>query len=520
MARFDLNDDNVVVIVGSGAGGGTLAARLCAKGVPVVMLEAGAAIEPNEFLQDEHAAADQLSWRDERVSTGNWNIATDYKDGPTWICKVLGGTTVHWTGMALRFKPHEFEPLGTYGPIEGSDLVDWPIRYSEIEGYYTQAEKRMGVSGLHGLPSHPLNNHSRVFWYGAQKAGFTGLSRGHMAINVEPYAGRPGSLQDGFTMQGDRRSAKWSTAVVDIPEAMTTGKLELRTGCRAVEIEHDGNDAVTAIVYVDRDGNRRRQKCRYMIVAGNAIETPRLLLASASGRHPAGLGNASDNVGRHYMRHTTGSVWAVYDKPIRMYRGENMTAMVTDEARHDPSRGFSSGYYLQVLGISLPGLARGLKPGWWGVEFAKTIERYGSMAGFYAMGEDLPQRGNRVTLHESKVDEFGVPVACIHCDDHPNDARMREHAYDSMRRIHQAAGAVRLVESPPYPASHNMGTTRMSDDPAAGVVDRDCRVHGLKNLYVSDGSVFCSSASANPTLTIVALSMRLGDHLAAQIAAA
>ncbi|PZQ45981.1 MAG: 2-keto-gluconate dehydrogenase [Rhodovulum sulfidophilum] len=513
MANYDLNDDQVVVIVGSGAGGGTLAARICAAGIPVVMLEAGAPTTPEEYIQDEHAAAAQLSWSDERLATGSWNIATESPTAPTWICKVLGGTTVHWTGMALRFKPYEFAPLSTYGAIAGSDLIDWPVSWDELDPYYVEAEKRMGVSGLHGLPSHPLNNHSRVFWHGARRAGFKQLSQGHMAINVEPYAGRPGSLQDGFTMQGDRRNAKWSTAVVDIPEAMASGKLDLRTRCRAVEIEHGADNEVTAVVYVDGTGGRKRQKCRYLVLAGNAIETPRLLLASASGRFPNGLGNGSDKLGRYYMRHTTGSVWGTYEKPVRMYRGENMTAMVCDEARHDPARGFANGYYLQVLGISLPAIAKGLKSGWWGREFAEMIERYGSMAGFYAMGEDLPQPGNRVSLHASRVDEFGVPIACIHCDDHPNDIRMREHAYASMRRIHDGAGAVKVVTAAPYPASHNMGTTRMSRDPADGVVDPTGRVHEMRNLYVNDGSVFCSSASANPTLTIVALSLRLGDHL-------
>lgn len=217
------------------------------------------------------------------------------------------------------------------------------------------------------------------------------------------------------------------------------------------------------------------------------------------------------------MRHTTSSVWSVFDKPVRMYRGEMMPGLVSDEAGNNPKRGFVGGYYIQLLSLSLPAVAGSINPGWWGRDFAWAIERYGNMAGIYGLGEDMPRYGNRVVLHPDRVDRFGVPLAVVHYDEHPNDVLMREHSYDRMQKLHEAAGAVRCYRAPPYPASHNMGTTRMSGSPDEGVVNEWGASHEVSNLFVADGSVFPTSAAANPTLTIVALALRQAEHICAMI---
>lgn len=145
------------------------------------------------------------------------------------------------------------------------------------------------------------------------------------------------------------------------------------------------------------------------------------------------------------------------------------------------------------------------------------MERYGNMAVLFAHGEDLPQAQNRITLHETRTDRAGVPIPVIHYDEHANDLAMQAHAYDTMAAIHEAAGAVRSHQSPPWSASHNMGTARMSKDPADGVVDPWGRAHEVANLFVADGSVFPTSASANPTLTIVALALRQSEEIKRQL---
>ena len=514
MNCIDLDDDHAVIVIGTGAGGATVAKVLCDSEINVIALEAGPQIEAEEFVQDEWTSYRTLSWDDERIAAGSWNVARDHPTSPIWHCRVVGGSTVHWLGVALRMGEDEFRSLSTYGPIKGADLLDWPIGLSELCPYYERAEKIMGVTGTNGRPRQPVNNNYKVMHAGATRAGYKRIGRGRLAINAAPYDGRPASRQDGFTLQGDRSQAKWCTSYIEIPRALATGRLDLRPQSRVIQIEHDRSGRIVAVVYVDAAGNRRRQRCRAVVVAGNSIESPRLLLHSASGRFPMGLANGSGHVGKHYMRHVMGTLWSVFEKSIHFHRGETMPGLVADESSHNPERGFVGGYYIELNAMSLPALAVLLRPGLWGTELAWALERYSNMAGLIAIGEDMPRATNAVILHSDRFDRFGVPLAVVHYDDHPNDTAMRNHAYKAMTAIHEAAGAVRCYELPPFPATHNLGTLRMSSLPEDGVVDRNGKAHEVSNLFVADGSVFTTSGAANPTLTIVALAVRLGEHLA------
>jgi choline dehydrogenase-like flavoprotein len=348
---------------------------------------------------------------------------------------------------------------------------------------------------------------------GAKRAGYTDVSTGRMAINTIPRDGRPATIQDGFNYQGDKQCAHWSTLTAEIPKAAKTGRLDLRPESMAIRIEHDPSGRATGVIYIDREGNEQRQKARAICIAGNAIETARLLLNSCSSLFPDGLANSSGQVGRNYMRHLTGSVFATFDKPVRMYRGETMAGIVTDESRNDPARGFVGGYYMQMLSLGPSFLATFLSPRAWGRDFAEVMEQYDHMAGMWLVGEDLPQESNRVTLNQDVRDQFGQPVPNVHVDDHANDATMREHAYTAGESVYDAVKARRTFRVAPYPTTHNLGTARMSSRPEDGVVNGFGRTHDVPNLFVSDGSVMTSSAAANPTLTIVALALRQADHI-------
>jgi choline dehydrogenase-like flavoprotein len=146
------------------------------------------------------------------------------------------------------------------------------------------------------------------------------------------------------------------------------------------------------------------------------------------------------------------------------------------------------------------------------------MDAYENMAGMWLVGEDMPQESNRVTLNTEVKDQHGLPVVNVHFDDHPNDIAMRRHAYQQGAAIYDAVGATRTLPTPPYPSTHNLGTNRMSEKPADGVVNRFGRTHDIPNLFVSDGSQFTTGAAENPTLTIVALAMRQADHIAQEIA--
>ena len=514
MATFDLNDDSVVVIVGSGAGGGTLAHELTTRGIDVVLLEAGAEQSTSTYVNDEWESFGQLAWLDKRFATGGWRVATDFPNLPAWICKTVGGSTTHWAGASLRFQEHEFKVRERYGEVEGANLLDWPIDLAEMEPFYARAEDKLGVTRTNGIPGLPGNNNFKVLYNGATKVGYKTVHTGRMAINSRPRDDRASCQQVGFCFQGCKMGAKWSTLYSEIPKAMATGHLELRTESQALQVLHDASGKVTGVLYADRDGKQQEQKARVVAIAGNSIESPRLLLNSASSMFPDGLANSSGEVGRNYMRHTTGSVYAAMPDPVHMWRGTTMAGIIQDEAENDPSRGFVGGYEMETLSLGLPFMAAFLDPGAWGSDFARKMETYRTMAGMWIVGEDMPQSDNRVTLHESDKDIHGMPVPSVAFTDHPNDVAMREHAYKQGAAVYDAAGAKETFRVPPYPSTHNLGTNRMSENPRDGVVNRWGQTHDIANLFVSDGSQFTTGAAENPTLTIVALAIRQAGHIA------
>jgi choline dehydrogenase-like flavoprotein len=515
-AKFDLNDDSVVVVIGSGAGGGVLATDLALKGIKVVCLEAGARHENHEFLNDEWASFVQLAWTDMRTTSGSWRVAKDFANLPAWIVKAVGGSTTHWAGASLRFQEHEFRARTVYGDVKGASLLDWPITLADMAPYYAKAEDRMGVTRTNGIAGLPGNNNYKVLEKGAKALGYKEVHTGRMAINTADRDGRGSCQQIGFCFQGCKSGAKWSTLYAELPKGEATGKLEVRPNSHVLRIEHDAKGKVTGVVYADEKGAQQRQKARIVAVAGNSIESPRILLNSASSMFKDGMANSSGQVGRNYMRHMTGSVYGVFDRPVKMWRGTTMAGIVSDEARHDPKRGFVGGYELETLGLGLPFMAAFLDPGAWGREFTTALDSYENMAGMWIVGEDMPQEKNRITLSSAK-DKHGMPAANVHFDDHPNDIAMRNHAYKQGSAIYEAVGATRTFPTTPYPSTHNLGTNRMSDKPRDGVVNKWGQTHDIKNLFVSDGSVFTTGGAENPTLTIVALAMRQADYIADQM---
>ncbi|MDE2582419.1 MAG: GMC family oxidoreductase [Rhodospirillales bacterium] len=514
---FALDDDHVMVVIGSGAGGGTLAAELAKKGIDVVVLEAGKLTPRTEFLPDEWASFTQLAWLDKRTTSGTWRVAKDFPGLPAWICKTVGGTSVHWAGAALRIQPHEFKARTTYGNLPGANLLDWPVTREELDPYYTRAEDKMGVTRTHGMPGLPGNNNFKVMYGGATKLGYKECSTGHMAINSTFRDGRNHCFQRGFCFQGCRYGAKWSTLYTEIPQGQATGHMELRPECHVSRIEHDKTGKVTAVLYYDASGHLQRQKARAVSVAGNSIETPRLLLLSESSKFPDGLANSSGQVGRNYLRHTTASVYATFDHQVDMFKGTTMAGIISDESRFDPSRGFVGGFHMETISLGLAFYSSFLNPGAWGKEFAEAMDGYSRTAGMWIVGEDMPQESNRITLNHDVKDQFGLPVANVHFDDHPNDTAMRDYGFERGEAVYRAVGARKTYRVPPYPSTHNLGTCRMSEKPSDGVCNSYGQAHDVPNLFISDGSQFTTGAAENPTLTIVTLALRQADHIAAQM---
>ena len=243
-----------------------------------------------DFINDEWASFSQLAWKDMRTTSGTWRVAHDFPNLPAWIVKSVGGSTVHWAGASLRFQDYEFKARSTYGNIAGANVADWPITLAEMEPWYAKAEDKMGTTGTNGIPRLPGNNNYKVLEAGARKLGYKEVHTGNMSINSQPRDDRGACQQIGFCFQGCKSGGKWSTLYTEIPKGEATGNLEVRPNAMALRIEHDARGKVTGVVYADGGGKQQRQKARVVAVAGNSLESPRLLLNSASSHVPARAG--------------------------------------------------------------------------------------------------------------------------------------------------------------------------------------------------------------------------------------
>jgi choline dehydrogenase-like flavoprotein len=503
--RYELTDDSVVVVIGSGAGGGTVSNELAQKGIDVVCLEAGNRLTLADVENDAAAMDQKMGWHDKRLGT------------PVWLCKTVGGTTMRWSGVTPRFRDFEFKARSTYGGLGDTSLIDWPLSLEELEPYYDKAEDKMGVSGTHGTPPSFETTNYKVMKAGAQRIGYREITSARTAINSVTRDGRPACQQIGFCWSGCAVGAKWSTLYTEIPKAEATGHFELRSGAMALQIKHDAGGRVRSVIYADSSGALHEQRARAVCVAGNVVETTRLLHNSSSNLFPEGLGNSSGHLGRNYTRHVMSLTLALMPGPVNFYRGTRQSGLILDEQRHDKQRGFAGGYVIETAADQPYGIAAML--GGWGEDVADFLEQYTHIAGCWITGEDPPESHNRITFHATERDAYGLPIPVIEYRDHENSIAMKKHAIRQCESIYEALGAKRVESRPDIGGGcHNMGVARMSERPADGVTDRWGRVHDIPNLFVSDGSLFSSSAAPNPTLTIVALAIRQAEHIASAMA--
>jgi choline dehydrogenase-like flavoprotein len=502
MARqYEPNDSSVVVVIGSGAGGGTLSNELAQKGIDVVCLEAGSRLTLADVVNDPPAMDGKMGWHDKRIVS------------MVWTCKTVGGTTMRWSGVTPRIQEHEFKALSTYGQLDSSTtLIDWPLTLEELEPYYIKAEDKMGVSGTGDIPPSAETNNFKVMAAGARQIGYKEVSSARMAINPVARAGRPACQQISFCNSGCAIGAKWSTLYTEISAAELTDHFELRTQAMAVRINHDDEGRVTGVVYADADGNLHEQKARAVAIAGNVVETTRILLNSESAMFPYGLANSSGQVGRNYMRHMFGAALAVMPKPVNYHRGARQTGVIYDEQYHKPERGFAAGYEIQT--IALDPWNTSASVGGWGPDNTVFTQNYTHVAGLFITGEDPPEAVNRISLHATEKDAQGLPVPVIEYRDHPNSVAMRTHSLKMSQALFESLGATDFWGGDAPVGCHNIGVARMSADPKDGVLNRWGQAHDIDNLFISDGSAFSTSAAANPTLTIVALAIRQADHIA------
>jgi choline dehydrogenase-like flavoprotein len=530
------------VIVGSGAAGGVIARELSQAGHSVVVLEQGPYRTAQDFTHDEwsvmfeqefsgQSVGDRQTFRHREHETAEERFLSPE---PAYYARGVGGSTVHFSGNYWRLRPIDFKEHSVVGDIPDATLSDWPISYEELEPWYSLAEWEIGVSGAPGpndpprsrpypLPPMPIKSAGVLFEKGAKALGMT-PQVAPVAILSQPYRGRPACVNCGWCIGfGCEMNAKSSTLATMIPEAERTGNCEIRPLSTVARVDVDEQDRARGVVYFDSEGKEQYQKARSVVLSANGAETPRLLLMSATDRHPDGLGNSSGMVGKNLMFNAHSIAYGVFEHPLHEYKGIQCTRIALDYYDSDPKRGFFGGGALDSRPYlnGFPTLfALGGVPSdgpRWGAEYKAMLEYTftRNMAVTTAV-TSLPMLRNNITLDPNHTDSFGRPALRVTYADHPDDLAMTAFLQKKALGVLDAAGAERTWHSEikeESVAAHLLGTCRMGDDPKTSVVDRWHRSHDIANLFICDGSSMVTSGRGQPTLTIQALAFRAADYM-------
>jgi choline dehydrogenase-like flavoprotein len=510
MRTFAEDDEVDIAIVGLGAGGSVLAQRLARAGWRVVGFDAGPFWDPDHDWVSDEGGSHHLYWTEPRVIDGDDPIAL----GSNNSGRGVGGSMVHFAGYAPRFHPSDFATYSTDGVG-----ADWPISYSELAPYYQAMEEELPVAGdawpwgePHRYPhsAHPIGGNGMIFQRGALALGIE-TRVGPVAITNGRFGNRPHCIYRGFCLQGCKVNAKASPLITHIPDALAHG-VEVRPDSMVSAVEVDDRTGRATGVRYFRGGVERRQRARLVAVCGYAIETPRLLLNSATKRWPDGLANDHDQVGRYVMVQGAPQAAGRFSEEIRMYKAP--PPEVTSEAFYetDPAKPYRRGFSIQnVSPLPITWAEHVAAQGHWGLVLREYMRDYVHWATIGALCEYLPQPDNRVTL-DQETDRYGLPVAHFSYSLGDNDRMLLDAARQKQVDILEAAGATEVITIDRN--AHLVGGARMSASPEAGVVNRDLRTWAIPNLYVVDGSVLPTQGAANPALTIMALAARAADRLA------
>ena len=542
-----------VIVVGSGAGGGACAWSLARRGLKVLLLEAGPPYDPARDYLLSDATWEQREFPEKAPTAGRQTFAPLQKLDDRWshlrswsrvrgpmvtgerraawrYSQVVGvgGSTLHFSGEAHRLNPASMKMATRFGVA-----ADWPLTYAELEPYYCEAERLIGVAGPASTaarwrsepclqPPHPLSYASRRLRAGARRLGLA-WEPNALAILSSPLDGRPNCNYCAGCTRGCPRTDKGSVDVTFVRKALATGNCTLKSGCAVTRLEPGARDRVKRVVYLDGSNLEREASAPAVVVACGAVETPRLLLVSSGAGAPDGLANESGQVGRNFMETNYWTSSGLHPEPLGSYRGLPADSICWDFNAPDAIPGVVGGcrFSPTTAEANLAGPINHARRvvGGWGKEHQRRMrETFGNVLSVGGIGEHLPNSRCFIDLDPEKRDRHGVPKARIHGHMGEEDIRRLEFMAKTCRDILAASGVEELVEEygslDALNATHVFGTCRMGDDPATSVVDSFGRSHRWKNLFITDASVFPSSGGGeSPSLTIEALSLRTAEHL-------
>ncbi|HEX5452604.1 MAG TPA: GMC family oxidoreductase [Stellaceae bacterium] len=510
--RCRRDEDEVdFAIIGTGAGGGTLACRLAEAGFSVVAFDAGPFWRPLEDFASDEKEQEKLFWLGERITGGDNPV----QFGSNNSGQSVGGSTVHFQMVSLRFRPERFKARSQLGYA-----VDWPVDPAEMWHYYALVEDALKIAGPVNYPwgpprprypyrQHELNAAGQVLARGCEALGVKWAMTPIATLSAPRGEAHP-CVYRGFCKFGCSTNAKQSALVTWIPRAIKAGA-EIRDLAMVGRIEIGDDGKATGLVY-NREGQWRRQRAKNVVVAGYAIETPRLLLNSECSRFPNGLANSSGLVGRNFMVQSNHGVYGTFEEEIRWYRAPPSLAVCEHWNYADHGKDFPGGYAFMSQGPLAVEWAQTVAPGrgLWGMELRNEMTKYNHQAGLKIVGEVLPQEKNRVELAD-ETDEFGLRIPRVTFAYGEEDKKLYEHAIRFMTEALQAAGGRELwsIED----TAHLGGTCRMGANPRDSVTNADGRTWDIPNLWICDGSLMPTVAGVNPSLTIQALAYRIADRI-------
>lgn len=513
MRAYADNDEVDFVVVGTGAGGGTVTCKLASAGFRVVACEAGPFWRPLEDFASDEKEQQKLYWKDERISAGVDPIQL----GANNSGKGVGGSTVHFTMLTPRFRPEWFKCRSALGYG-----VDWPLAWEDIEPYYDEVEDMLQVAGPISYPwgrrarryprrAHELNAAALVLAQGCERMGIP-WSPAPVATLSSPRGRAHPCVYRGFCVSGCSTNAKQSVLVTWIPRAIECGA-EIRDLSMVGRIEIDPSGRATGVHYW-RQGEWRFQRARQIVVAACSIETPRLLLNSACPAFPHGLANNEGLVGKYLMVHSNHGVYGELDDEIRWYKAPPCLAVTEHWNYTDEGKDFPGGYLIASQGplVREWGIKVAVSKGLWGMSLRKEMTRYNHMAGLKIVGEVEPSERNSVDVID-EPDDHGLKIPKVTFSFSANDRKLIDHARAFMRRTLEAVGARNVWAEDD--TAHLMGGCRMGFTRKDSVTDSHGRTWEIPNVWICDGSLFPTAGGANPSLTIMALAARIGDHITA-----
>jgi choline dehydrogenase-like flavoprotein len=531
------NEKFDVCVIGSGAAGGVMAKELCEGGAKVLMLEAGRRVPFSELLS--HKWPYELPFRGYRREKQVPFYQGDVAQSITYVdsdnvsmdrVRVLGGRTLHWNAVTLRYAARDFQEWSTQGIEE-----DWPLTYEELAPYYERIEQTIGIcgnddhleilpAGKSYLPPIPWRCSEHIMKRATDAMGIP-LIAVRKAVLTRPYDRRPPCHYCGHCMDGCDVGSIFSTPDCMLPKAQATGNFTLRQNALARELLVDHEGRARAVSYIDTETGKEQQvKASIIVVCCSTVESARLLLNSRSSKHPNGLANSNGKVG-HYLNGHLGESISIYLEELAGQKPSNQDG-ATDHVyvpRYNQlfgKAGYAGGWGFQVNYSSymFPYQAKRL-PGY-GVGFKEQVRKMQpGFLSFGTFGKVTSEYQNHVTVDTARVDAHGIPTPVVHFRFSENDQALWKASKQSMLDVcsHMKGTVFTTFGTGPTGfASHEVGTVRMGKDSRTSVLNSYCQARDVKNLFVTDGSCFTTSSEKNPTLTIMALSLRASDFIKEQ----